>query len=146
MSKKTVPVKSTLEETAAPPALGIQVDGQGLEPIVEAGDDEPDLTAVGDALRRLADQADRLSPKLAQAIRQARQVARDEEAAWAATAERGRQTAAPTCGYCNQPMVAYKSEPTVTRYRCRTDGCTNTVKQARPRRGQATLEGDFSAR
>jgi len=61
---------------------------------------------------------------------------------------RGRQTAAPTCPIHKIPCKSNHSTPIFTYYYCPDESCAFSVKQQRPRLGQARIEPDedFSAR
>lgn len=125
--------------------LGIEVPASPAQAVAEPPPAAEGLPVIAADLADLADRADRLSPPVAQKIRQAQHAAahaaRDAE-------PRQRQTAAPICGYCRQPMRAASTRQAFTYYRCHTEGCDNTnlVKQPRPRIGQASLQDDFAAR
>ncbi|MFO8014362.1 MAG: hypothetical protein R6X20_13780 [Phycisphaerae bacterium] len=72
------------------------------------------------------------------------------EAAPEQEAERGRQTAAPTCPYHKTPTKAGHSNPFFTYYYCQVPHCAFSVKQARPnlprRLHEAHEQQDHSAR
>ena len=67
---------------------------------------------------------------------------------------RGRQSAAPVCPYCStkdKPVrcVSKGSSSFFTRYYCPTEGCSFSIKVARPslrRRQQRPDQEDFAAR